>query len=405
MSRCAKCGACTVVCPIFRQTGREGHSARGRLHLKETLPDSASPLAKELSASCLLCGACAATCPRGIDTRSAIIKTRAAFSPMAGPGGYKKLLARQLLSSPLVHSPLARLGRSAASLQSLLPRDSGLRLRLGLFDPGTSVGLGRPGPGGARDAGGSAMLLYPGCAGQHLWPEMISACRDLVDRAGSALELPAGLGCCGLAAHSAGDLAEARRLARRVIESLAGDGPVLVACASCYAQLSEYPQLLAHDPAWADRARALAERLVELSRFLAPSLAVVGDREGQERRRVLYHDPCHFRYQVKISREPRRLLRACPGLELVELADGPGCCGLGGLFHLARPDLSRRIGHGLLERALAQDIEVVTSTCSGCLMQWRMAVAAAGARIEVLHLATLLRRELMSKEDSGLPRD
>ena len=36
--------------------------------------------------------------------------------------------------------------------------------------------------------------------------------------------------------------------------------------------------------------------------------------------------------------------------------------------------------------------EAVTTTCSGCLMQWQQGLAAAGSEIRVLHLAQLLEK-------------
>jgi glycolate oxidase iron-sulfur subunit len=35
--------------------------------------------------------------------------------------------------------------------------------------------------------------------------------------------------------------------------------------------------------------------------------------------------------------------------------------------------------------------DIITSTCSGCLMQWKTAVTAAGSTAQVLHLAELLQ--------------
>lgn len=108
------------------------------------------------------------------------------------------------------------------------------------------------------------------------------------------------------------------------------------------------------------------------------------------RLRVFYHDPCHLRHGLKITREPRNLLRRFEGVELLELADGPQCCGSGGLFHLGAPELSAMIRDDLAARVLALAPDVITSSCSGCLMQWKSAVAAADRRTPVLHLAELL---------------
>jgi len=90
--------------------------------------------------------------------------------------------------------------------------------------------------------------------------------------------------------------------------------------------------------------------------------------------------------------QPRRVLASRPYLELLELPDGPQCCGQGGLFHISAPEISAMIRDVLAAKVLALAPDVITTTCSGCLMQWRVAVEAAGAgsRVRVLHLAELL---------------
>nr|WP_240191726.1 (Fe-S)-binding protein [Desulfoprunum benzoelyticum] len=107
--------------------------------------------------------------------------------------------------------------------------------------------------------------------------------------------------------------------------------------------------------------------------------------------RVFYHDPCHLRHEVAIVKEPRRLLQRLPGVDLVELPGGPQCCGQGGLFHLGAPELAALIRDDLAAKVLALQPDIVTSTCSGCLMQWKTALTAAGSPVAVMHLAELLR--------------
>ena len=75
--QCAKCGACTVVCPVFQAGGRESLSARGRLHLLARLdPAQASAAYAEILTQCLLCGACRAVCSRGLDPPARFIAAR-----------------------------------------------------------------------------------------------------------------------------------------------------------------------------------------------------------------------------------------------------------------------------------------------------------------------------------------
>ncbi len=64
-------------------------------------------------------------------------------------------------------------------------------------------------------------------------------------------------------------------LAKKAIAELEGFEAVVIPSGSCADQIrTVYPQLLADDPAWADRARQVAERAWELTQFLADVLKV-----------------------------------------------------------------------------------------------------------------------------------
>ena len=398
MNSCAKCGACSVVCPVYRVTNQEAHTARGKIHLTQ-LPElrGKGTVFEDIFSKCLLCGACSTVCPRGIDVCQAVVDARAAFPAIYGAHGYEKYLARKALVHPATLSALRVLGRAGAEfLSRYLPAESGLRLRLALFqqDVGEIPVLPVQKNAFPDDSRPKEPLTYfPGCAAHYLFPDIATSCHSLAAGLGYALHVPDGLSCCGLAALSAGDRREAQRHARKNILALEqGAGPILVSCASCYAHLRRYVDLFADDRLWRSKAEALSARLLEFScfldRHLPPGLAK--QAAGGKRVRVYYHDPCHFRHGLRIIKEPRQALGCNPDLELLELPGGPECCGQGGLFHIGAPDIAAVIRDTLAAKVLALSPDVITSTCSGCLMQWRLAVEVAGSRVQVLHLAELL---------------
>jgi len=394
LSTCAKCGACSTVCPVFRASGREAHTARGKLHLLETfgLGESSSQFIDIFSA-CLLCGACSNVCPRQIDIAEELVTARKSFSALAGPHAYEKYLARKLLDYPGSLTGLRLFGKACGKvLPAQLPRDSGLRLRLAIFDTET-VSVSAPLIEQKTDTTGTRLTWFPGCSARYLFPEILDSCRSVFADASSSLEYPADLSCCGLADWAAGDLEGARKNARGNIAILeATEGSILVSCASCYAHLKEYPHIFAENPVWQGRAEKVAARLVELSEFLESQAdaerGVVS--ECEQKLRVFYHDPCHLRFGNQGVDKSRQQLRRTERIEIVELPGGPRCCGQGGLFHVAHPEISASIRDRLVQDVLALDPDIVTSSCSGCLMQWRQGLAAAGSKVKVLHLAQLL---------------
>lgn len=385
---CAKCGACTAACPIFQVTGREYHGGRGKLHLLSRLdPRTASATFAEILSRCLLCGACEAVCPRGLRITEEIVTAREQLSRQAGEHAFLRFLTRQALAHPGLLKGLGAILRLAEKL----PAESGLRLRLGLpaDSPPTAVASTMP----ATADSTSPLLYFAGCFATHLQPEIATATASLCRKSGQPAPVAAsGQGCCGLAAQAAGDLATARKLAQRNIEAFEGlEAPILVSCSSCQSHLASYPRLFADEPRWRERATAFADRLQEFSTFL---LAALGARPIAPNRTtprpVFYHDPCHLRFHLKITTPPRELLGRFPQLNLVELPHGPRCCGHGGLFHLAQPTLSAQIRGRLFAELAATKAEIVTTTCTGCLLQWQQGLTAGEGQCQVTHLALLL---------------
>ncbi|CAG36537.1 (Fe-S)-binding protein [Desulfotalea psychrophila] len=399
---CARCGACTVVCPVYRASGgKEFYSSRGRQHLQKIGEDASGADVKDIFSKCLLCGACSQVCPRGIDTLAHVRQVRSEITVI--PGGYKKYLAGKALERPQM---LVHLRKIALHLDRLLakglPAESGLRLRLAMLSEDhltdskeSEATAPCPLP---TDPDLQPLLYFPGCATSYITPALLEKHRRFFATLGYSLQVPTGLSCCGLSAFSAGDLAGARRLAEKNIIALEKtEGPILVSCASCFFQLHSLENVFADEKAWQERAKRISGRCVELTEFL--QTLKKDEKKSEEKAvneqknlRVFYHDPCHFRNELNIVDEPRKLLKECSGIELVELADGPQCCGMGGLFSLAAMKISTAIRDDLRDKVLALNPDIITTTCSGCLMQWRSAVASAGSTIKVVHLTEILAK-------------
>ncbi len=385
---CAKCGACSVVCPVFRDSGRESHTARGKLHLLDVLGlERASAEFIDIFSACLLCGACTAICPRSIDIVDRLVTARNSFSSLSGPHGYEKYLARKLLEYP---GSLAGL----RALAQYLPADSGLRLRLGIVEKNSVLPFlkERQHPSLPKEFT-KTVSWFPGCSARYLYPDIMTTCRSLFAVDGMQLNIPESLSCCGLADWAAGDLRGAQKKARRnieIFEKLEGD--ILVSCASCYSHLKQYPVLFETDKSWQQRAQLVASRCVELSHGLAKrSRTQPGVQEKTDPKyRVFYHEPCHFRHDAEFEDKTIQQLQAIREIELVTLENGSRCCGQGGLFHLAHPEISTHIRDQLVKDVLRLQPDVVTTSCSGCLMQWQQGINASGGRVKVLHVAQLL---------------
>src|SRR5207302_2519579 len=125
-----------------------------------------------------------------------------------------------------------------------------------------------------------------------------------------------------------------RRLARLNIAAFGdGDEPIVVNSAGCGAMLKEYGHLLDGDGA------PFAARVKDVTELLAAR----GPRPGAPiDATVAYDPPCHLLHAQRIADPPERVLRAIPGLRLVNLPDAARGCGGAGLFTRAEPAMSAR---------------------------------------------------------------
>ena len=409
---CVKCGTCNTVCPVYLTTGNEIHTPRGKQHLKSRIEkDEISSHYADIFSKCLLCGACLDACPRGLDSPELVIKVRSALPRLSGLS-FLKYLSRKALVHPSLLSGLTRIGKAANQmLGEWLPQDSGLRLRLHGFGqealkmPATGyiekLKAGLPKSKEKQETRAEAgTSFYVGCLANHLQPEIADATQFLLaSTTGRKAYVPLEQTCCGMAALAAGRIDEARDLAKKNITAFEGnDFPILTSCSSCYYQLQTYHELLADDPVWRERAVRFIHRLQEFSTFFlekfAENSAAIPPASAVSSRKVLYHDPCHLRFKLHITREPRKLINMMPGIELQELPEGPRCCGQGGLFQVAHPGLAQEVQERLLADYAKISAQTVLTACSGCLLQWQLGLAACGKSGKAEHPAIFIARLL-----------
>lgn len=185
--------------------------------------------------------------------------------------------------------------------------------------------------------------LFVTCLVDLFRPSVGFATVDLLERAGCTVSVPSTQTCCGQPAYNAGDNADAKDIARRVIETFEGFDYVVAPSGSCAAMIARhYPELFHDDPDWGPRARRLASRTHELVSFLTDVRGV--DTTGARYDgKVTYHDSCSGLRELGIRQQPRDLLAAIDGLELVELPGAEECCGFGGTFCVKYPEISTRM--------------------------------------------------------------
>ena len=264
---------------------------------------------------------------------------------------------------------------------------------LRLAPPGAMAADARPLPGRVPALGTRRAVvgMLTGCVQSVFFPRVNAATARVLAAEGCDVIIPREQGCCGALSMHAGREAEAETFARRTIATFeqAGVDAVVVNSAGCGSAMKEYERLLrGADGGWAERAAEMSGKVRDLAEFLA-DLGPVARRHPLPVT-AAYHDACHLAHAQRITKQPRELLRAIPGLNLVEVADAGNCCGSAGVYNLLQPEAASELGARKAESVLATGAPLLISANPGCSLQIASALAARGQDIAVAHTAEVL---------------
>lgn len=401
--QCVQCGLCLSSCPTFRLTGSELDSPRGRIFQMDLVRSgevpSDDPDFRQHMDFCLGCRACESACPSGVQYGLLIEQARATIPDPRPPAGVR-LLQRAVTSRRLMRLfglatrsyqklGLQRLARTTGLLRflpaSLRQADATLpALEGGLLAPRLQTAT--PARGELR----YRVAMLEGCVMPEFMSETNRATVDVLAANGCDVIVPGKQGCCGALHLHGGDPETARRLACVNIAAFESSGAeyYLTNAAGCGSALKEYGHLLADDPDWAARAAAFAERVRDVQEFLVMAGPVA--TPGPVHARVTYQDACHLAHGQRVREQPRDLLRAIPGLELVEMANPDYCCGSAGTYNLQQYDASMALLDEKLAAIRETGAEVIAAANPGCIMQIAAGARRAGMEVKVVHPMRLL---------------
>jgi glycolate oxidase iron-sulfur subunit len=401
---CIRCGLCLSVCPTYKDSLRETESPRGRVALVAKAIEGELDLTrnfKDHMYRCLACLACNDICPVGIRPADVCLEARYAIHQATPVPPLKPILFRgvfprtgllELLTKPVAIYDRTGLRRivNAIRVTSFLPsqlRDMERMLPHRLPLRGTRHRL--PELVVARGERRAHVAYFLGCVQGVMMAEGSKATVEVLAENGCDVVIPKNVKCCGMPMVGYGFKDEARAMARHNIDLLLGFNvdAIISDCATCGSSLKEYPHWLADDHEYAGRARQFADKVRDISEFLAE----IGIRppEGKVEARVTYHDPCHLCRAQGIRAQPREMLLAA-GVELVEMEGADTCCGSAGTQLITHYHTSVGILERKMDNLAATEAEVVASGCPGCQMQLSLGVKRRGLKARVVHPSELL---------------
>ncbi|MEH6418208.1 (Fe-S)-binding protein [Pseudomonas sp. CGJS7] len=361
--RCVQCGLCLPACPTYGRETLETESPRGRIALTRAWAlDTIAPTAAADTHldHCLGCRSCEAVCPAGVEYGRLLVGARER-QRQRRPAAWRQRLIEGLAARP----------RRLGALLGAYRRAYGWLPRSLRWLPRPPAPVALPAPASAPTT--SRVGLFVGCVAQAYENPVRAALARLCAAVGVELDPVAGQGCCGALHEHAGNTEAAQRLGAANRRAFVGHATVLSLSSGCQDAL----------------ARSLSDggRVLDAAAFLAERAAALRWRPGSQR--VALHLPCTQRNVVKSVPALRRLLAGVPGLEVIELDAGYGCCGASGTQMFADPARAAEYRAPLIEQFERSGAELLLSANIGCRLHLGNGTAAA-----VLHPLEFLAQRL-----------
>lgn len=398
LQQCMHCGMCLPTCPTYDETKLERHSPRGRIALMRAIADGELEVTRAFGEEmyyCLGCLACTTACPAGVDYPKLFETARAEVERQGVLDTPKRTFIRFWVVRFLFTRPrlLRLVGRAlwlwqASGLQGLFRR-SGLNNllppNLRRLEPQAPAILRRFShelikPVEKPAAAKRRVALLTGCVQDIAFADINRATADVLLANGCEVHTPPVQPCCGsLHAHN-GDLASARKLARRQLDLFNPDDfdAIISNAGGCGSHLKTYGHLLHDDPAYASRAAAWDKKLKDIHEYLV-AISFRRPTSTAPASSVTYHESCHLCHGQKVSSQPRAILRSLPGVELKECAEAQWCCGSAGIYNITQPDTAARLQERKVGHVLATGAQTIATANPGCHLQLENGLRAASA--------------------------
>ncbi len=370
LRKCVHCGFCTATCPTYQLLGDELDGPRGRIYLMKQVLEGA-PVTRSTQQHldrCLTCRNCETTCPSGVEYGHLVdIGRKIVEERVQRPLGERLLRGalKEGLTSPLF-SPAMKLGQLVrpllpAALKAKVPARSGARAH----------------QWPQREHPRKVLMLL-GCVQPAMAPNINSATARVLDAAGIQTLVADGAGCCGaLRTHLNdidGGLVDMRRNIDAwwpLVQGLTSQGRVeaiVMNASGCGVTVKDYGHALAHDPDYADKARAVSDLTRDLSELLPDLVPLLRPKlKGIKTPRLAFHPPCTLQHGQQLRGGVETHLNALGFDVLVAGSESHLCCGSAGTYSVLQPVLSKQLRDRKLGHLAPLEAQAIVSANIGCI--------------------------------------
>jgi glycolate oxidase iron-sulfur subunit len=375
LRKCVHCGFCTATCPTYQLLGDELDGPRGRIYLiKQVLEGKRATATTQLHLDrCLTCRNCETTCPSGVQYGKLLEIGRQVVEHQVGRPGRDRL-TRAALREGLTSDAFAPVMKIGQLVRPFLPGT--LRNKV----PPRQEAGGWPKRTHARK-----VLMLAGCVQPAMLPNVNTATARVLDALGIEAIVPPAVGCCGAIRLHLSDHDGAKANMRANIDAWwphveAGVEGIVMNASGCGATVKEYAFVLRDDPHYAEKARVIVDRTIDLAEFLPARIEALAPKLKPLARpeRLAFHPPCTLQHGQKVRGAVEGLLREL-GADVVTFNESHLCCGSAGTYSVLQPELAYRLRDRKLQNVQAANPERILSANVGCIMHLQ---SGTGTKVE-----------------------
>ncbi|MFZ5943463.1 MAG: (Fe-S)-binding protein [Bacillota bacterium] len=411
LTKCMKCGNCQEVCPIYIEKRTEGAVARGKIKLVDAVLKGdlqyTDGFADKL-ALCLTCKACNEKCPCGVKVDKIILGTRAAIVKNKGLHPIKKFIFGTLKRPYLFNFGLKTSGlfqglvfKKHQSLNGAHPRfPFGLDMRR-IVPPLAVTPFRDQVPEVIKvDNPIKKVAFFTGCTINYIYTQAGKAVLEVLKNNDVEVIIPKEQHCCSMPIIAHGDSQTAKDMAKSHVDifSKFNVDAIITACGSCGSTFNKhYLELLEDDTEYYSKAKEIAAKIMDISDFIVKEIGLNETKLGSVKMKVTYHDPCHLNRGMGVKDSPRKILKAIPQLEFIEMKNPDRCCGGAGSFSLTHYDLAMDIHKHKADNIKASEAEAVVTGCGSCIMQIGDGMNRFGHDLPIYHTVEVLAMSYAAK--------
>ena len=105
---------------------------------------------------------------------------------------------------------------------------------------------------------------------------------------------------------------------------------------------------------------------------------------------VTYQDSCHLAHGQRIRAQPRKLLRAVPGLEFREMPMSDLCCGSAGIYNVTQNEMAMATLKSKMGYVNMAGADVIATANPGCMLQLQAGARLHGKGERLAHVVEIL---------------